>query len=199
MTCHMDFPSNWGLGSSSTLINNIADWAEVDAFDLLENSFGGSGYDVAVAMEKKPIIYERHQGEPYHEEVEFSPSFKDSLWFVHLGVKEDTATAVAGFLEDDERGFAEIPPISRITEATIACQELQEFEELMTKHNQILSSVLGKESAQQRFSDYTAGVVKYLGAWGGDFMLATGSESDMEYFKSQGFTDILPYSKMIAL
>ena len=30
----LDFPRNWGLGSSSTLINNIAQWANVDAFQL---------------------------------------------------------------------------------------------------------------------------------------------------------------------
>ena len=30
----LTFPRNWGLGSSSTLINNIAQWANVDAYQL---------------------------------------------------------------------------------------------------------------------------------------------------------------------
>src|SRR5690606_27732669 len=48
----LEFSRHWGLGSSSTLINNIAQWAEVDPFILLEKSFGGSGYDIAAAGSK---------------------------------------------------------------------------------------------------------------------------------------------------
>ena len=39
---HLTFPRNWGLGTSSTLINNLAQWARVDAYQLLWNAFGGS-------------------------------------------------------------------------------------------------------------------------------------------------------------
>ena len=53
----LDFPREWGLGSSSTLVNNIAQWAEVDPFKLLWNSFGGSGYDIAAASRDTPILY----------------------------------------------------------------------------------------------------------------------------------------------
>ena len=35
----LDFLRNWGLGSSSTLINNIAQWANVNPFDLQQKSF----------------------------------------------------------------------------------------------------------------------------------------------------------------
>ena len=45
---HLEFPKNWGLGTSSTLISNIANWANVDAYLLLENTFGGSGYDLSL-------------------------------------------------------------------------------------------------------------------------------------------------------
>src|SRR5690554_2086350 len=33
----LTFPRNWGLGTSSTLINNIAQWFEIDAFELLQD------------------------------------------------------------------------------------------------------------------------------------------------------------------
>src|SRR5690606_8722968 len=49
-----DFPRNWGLGSSSTLIGNIAKWSGLNGFMLNEKIFGGSGYDIAVALEGKP-------------------------------------------------------------------------------------------------------------------------------------------------
>ena len=32
---NLEFPKNWGLGTSSTLINNIAQWANIDAFKFL--------------------------------------------------------------------------------------------------------------------------------------------------------------------
>ncbi|WP_321540039.1 GYDIA family GHMP kinase [Flavobacterium piscinae] len=46
---NLTFPKNWGLGTSSTLINNIGQWLNIDAFELLNRSFGGSGYDIACA------------------------------------------------------------------------------------------------------------------------------------------------------
>ena len=53
----LDFHRDWGLGSSSTLLNNIAQWAGVDAYQLLWNSFSGSGYDIACAQHDTPILY----------------------------------------------------------------------------------------------------------------------------------------------
>ncbi len=49
VTTKLEFPNFWGLGTSSTLINNIAKWANVDAYRLLKLTFGGSGYDIACA------------------------------------------------------------------------------------------------------------------------------------------------------
>ena len=57
VTTRIGFPRDWGLGSSSTLINNIAQWANIDALSLLETSFGGSGYDIAAAKSNMPILY----------------------------------------------------------------------------------------------------------------------------------------------
>ena len=53
----LEFPNNWGLGSSSTLINNLANWAQVDAFKLLKQTFGGSGYDIACAQHRLSLIH----------------------------------------------------------------------------------------------------------------------------------------------
>ena len=57
VTTELTFPRNWGLGSSSTLINNIAQWFNIDAFALLSKSFGGRGSDIACAQHDTPIIY----------------------------------------------------------------------------------------------------------------------------------------------
>src|SRR5690606_19200933 len=42
----LEFPREWGLGSSSSLLYNVAQWAYVSPFELAMKSFGGSGYDI---------------------------------------------------------------------------------------------------------------------------------------------------------
>ncbi|MCA1965108.1 MAG: GHMP kinase, partial [Flavobacterium sp.] len=61
---HLTFPRLWGLGTSSTLINSIADWLKIDAFELLQKSFGGSGYDIACAKSNSPIVYHLENDKP---------------------------------------------------------------------------------------------------------------------------------------
>ena len=74
ITTQLTFPKFWGLGTSSTLINNIAQWLEIDAFKLLKNSFGGSGYDIACAQNNKPIIFQLVNEKPVVET--FIPLFQ---------------------------------------------------------------------------------------------------------------------------
>ena len=49
----------------STLINNIANWVNVDAYKLLNLTFGGSGYDIACASHNSPITYLKKQSERF--------------------------------------------------------------------------------------------------------------------------------------
>jgi hypothetical protein len=66
ITTHLNF-LKMGTGNSSTLINNIAQWLQIDAFTLLNNSFGGSGYDIACAQ-NNPILYHL-KGKPIVDKV----------------------------------------------------------------------------------------------------------------------------------
>jgi hypothetical protein len=36
-----------------------------------------------------------------------------------------------------------------------------------------------------------------LGAWGGDFILATSKENPTDYFKSKGFETVIPFDQMV--
>jgi hypothetical protein len=59
---------------------------------------------------------------------------------------------------------------------------------------------LGYEKVKDRlFSDYW-GSVKSLGAWGGDFALATSNRSPAEtraYFEGKGLATVIPYDEII--
>ena len=83
----LTFPKNWGLGTSSTLIYTIAQLFEINPFDLLKQTFGGSGYDIACAGADSAIIYALKNGEPTFDKVAFQPIFKDNLYFIYLGNK----------------------------------------------------------------------------------------------------------------
>lgn len=97
ITTRLDFDRSWGLGTSSTLINNLAQWLEIDAFDLLANTFGGSGYDLAAAANDQPITYQLGTGKPAVFKADFNPPFQDELFFVYLNRKQNSRQAIARY------------------------------------------------------------------------------------------------------
>jgi len=194
---NLTFPRDWGLGTSSTLINNIAQWAKVDAFQLLWNSFSGSGYDIANAKHNTPILYQVNNQQPIVKKVDFTPSFSDQLFFVHLNKKQDSKAGIARFKEKREKINNEIQLVSEISKQLIQEQKLLEFEKLIQEHEKIISSIIELPTVKERlFPDYF-GTLKSLGAWGGDFILATGNKDSSQYFIDKGYTTILSYSDMV--
>lgn len=197
----LEFPLDWGLGSSSTLVYNIAQWAYISPFELLSKTFGGSGYDVACAQSMGPIIYSLSSQGPAWQSVNFSPLFKDKLYFVHLNQKQNSRLEVQRYknlrFEDKQRLLKKI---NGITEEMAKALDLAEFENLILEHETLLAQALSLPRAQaQRFGDYR-GVVKSLGAWGGDFVLATsdkGEEETKAYFHNKGYGSVLRYDELI--
>ncbi|MDO8896194.1 MAG: hypothetical protein Q7V19_00990, partial [Bacteroidales bacterium] len=78
----LSFEPEWGLGSSSTLIANLAKWAKTDPYTLLNFSLGGSGYDIACANAQSPLFYRLNLLKPEVKKANFNPVFDDKLFFV---------------------------------------------------------------------------------------------------------------------
>jgi mevalonate kinase len=196
VTTKLDFPRNWGLGTSSTIINNIAQWANVDAFQLLKTSFGGSGYDIAAAQNNFPVLYELKDGTPEFKEASLPWNFTANLFFVHLNQKQDSKEGISQYRksEVDEKM---VQKISAISIKLLNCNSLSEFEKLMNEHEQIISEIVKMPTIKGLlFNDYPH-TIKSLGAWGGDFVLATGNEIDQEYFRKKGFGTIISFEEMV--
>ncbi|KAA1246542.1 GYDIA family GHMP kinase [Aquimarina sp. RZ0] len=193
----LEFDQQWGLGSSSTLINNIAQWAEVNPFTLLEKSFGGSGYDIACAQHETPIRYTRNGNTPIINKALFNPPFKNDIFFIYLNQKQNSKESIKHYQSLSLKDFDKAEKsINAITEKIIVSQELNEFEKLIDSHEQIISDIIKTPTVKSRlFEDYTNSI-KSLGGWGGDFILATGTFTDMNYFRNKGYTTIIPYSEM---
>lgn len=193
----LTFPKFWGLGTSSTLINNIAQWLQIDAFDLLRRSFGGSGYDLACAQNDSPIIYKIVNEQPVIEPIVFQPSFLDKIHFVYLNRKQSSKSAIASYLNQRGNIDKTIQKIDRITNTVIHATEPKEFALALQQHEIEMSSVLELQTVQEvLFSDFK-GIIKSLGAWGGDFVMVISKENPTDYFKEKGYNIVLPYKEMI--
>lgn len=197
ITSTLDFPQNWGLGSSSTLINNIAAWFEIDAYKLLEATFGGSGYDLACAKINQPLAYRLQEEKRLVTKENFNPPFQDQLFFVHLNQKKNSRDAIAQYKNQPKDELSEaIKAITQITDTVIDCEDIISFQKLLNEHEKIISSLIKIPPIKaQLFSDYP-NTIKSLGGWGGDFIMAIGEEEDKNYFRKKGFQTVVAYSEM---
>ena len=70
---------------------------------------------------------------------------------------------------------------------------------LMQCHERIIARCIGQEPVQKRFPGFE-GVLKSLGAWGGDFILAATDWTEnqvKDYFKGKGLKVIFGYKEMV--
>lgn len=194
----LTFPRHWGLGTSSTLINNIAQWANVDAFALLRNSFGGSGYDIACAQYDTPIIYQLVDDAPQISPADFRPDFADHLYFVYLNRKQSSKAAIAAYYSNRLNDLPQyIATINHITDKIIGAENLGVFARKLEQHESVISNIIEMKTVGESFFPDFDGVVKSLGGWGGDFILAVSETDPSDYFRARGFETIVPYQKMI--
>ncbi|MFB0910339.1 MAG: GYDIA family GHMP kinase [Flavobacterium sp.] len=198
ITTQLSFPRKWGLGTSSTLINNIAQWLQIDAFTLLNNSFGGSGYDIACAQNNNPILYHLKHGRPIVERVTFNPSFKENIYFVYLNKKQSSKIAIANYQNNKTKNINKsIDAINEITLEILQANTVDSFAQAIEKHESNISTILETTTVKKAlFSDFN-GQIKSLGAWGGDFILVLSEENPTSYFASKGFETIIKYNDMI--
>ena len=194
----LDFPREWGLGSSSTLISMIAQWAEVDPYELLWNSFGGSGYDIACARASSPILYQLTEGKAKVYPIYYNPPFATSLFFVYLNKKQSSREGIALYQGLKKNKKPLVTQLSQLTEEIYRTHSLESFSKLLSEHEAVLSSYLRLPTVKDSLFKDFSGTIKSLGAWGGDFVLAIGEESYIkEYFISKGMQTILPFAQMI--
>ncbi len=196
----LGFPLSWGLGSSSTLINNVAHWAYISPFELLFKTFGGSGYDVACAQSATPITYKKVGQHPQWSPIQFSPKFKNNLYFVYCGNKQNTHEETKRYQKIKSTNPKIIQRISEISEQILKVDNLSDFNLLIDEHEAIISSLVKLETLKEKlFKDFN-GSIKSLGAWGGDFFLVSSADDKnkiYDYFKERGFSTILKFDEII--
>jgi mevalonate kinase len=197
---HADFDINWGLGSSSTLIANVAQWFSIDAYQLHFKVSSGSAYDIACANADGPIFYTLDGENPFIEAANFNPDFSDKLYFVYLGRKQKSDKSIVDFASRLEGRNVEIERISEISRELTATNDLEEFEFFINESEQIMSEVLDLPTVKETtFKDFP-GAVKSLGAWGGDFVMMTwedGIEELKQYLQTKNLDVVFAYDEIV--
>ena len=202
----LEFDRNWGFGSSSTLIVNLSKWSGIDMFELLQTGFGGSGYDLATGWENKAVLYRlsnKNEGFSYHynnlfpvwKPIDFKPDFTEKLWLIYLGHKQNSRKEIKRYQEKKPDKNL-IRTISNISLEISKTNDFQHFNKLIQQHEQLLSAYLERLPVKQQLFDDYPGEIKSLGAWGGDFILATGQEAPA-YFRKKFYAPILPFRKIL--
>ena len=201
---HLDFDPQWGLGSSSTLINNIAEWAQINPYSLLDLTFKGSGYDIACAKSNQPIFFKIMSDKPKSmsqniEDANFNPTFKDNLYFVYHGHKQSSAREIKAFLNKEKNFEKEIKSISEISRLLPDIQTLRDFCYFIKIHEEITAACLEQKRLKKYFNDFE-GEIKSLGAWGGDFFLVATEWDEKKvkkYFDSKDLDIVFRYQDIV--
>ncbi len=199
----LDFDPQWGLGSSSTLINNVSEWANINPYLLLDSTFKGSGYDIACAKADGPIFYSCQRSaidsQPLSTAVSFNPEFKDNLYFIYQGQKQNSANEVKAFLDKDKDYTKEIESINEISKVIPEITTLRDFCYFIKVHEEIMETCLERKRIKKYYSDFE-GEMKSLGAWGGDFFLAATEWDEHKvrnYFDNKGLDVIIKYEDIV--
>ncbi len=196
----IEFDLQWGLGSSSTLISNIAAWANVDPYELHFKVSEGSAYDIACARSNQALLYafKGHQTQPAIQYTSFHPEFSSQLYFVYSGKKQSSDESIRSF-NKELVSLRDIKAISSLSEKMASTTSLSDFIQMMEEHESITGKYTDSEPIKKTYFPDFPGAVKSLGAWGGDFLLAASSiapEKIIAYFRKKGLNTLFSFNDM---
>ena len=196
ITTNINFDRNWGLGTSSTLITNLAKFAGINPFELHRKISKGSGYDIACAISDSPIFYQLQNKNPMYESLDWEPEFSDKIRFVYTGKKQNTDSSIEKFNGKAKISESDILKMNHLSEALANAVDVAEFNNIIEMHENLMSGILEIRPVKElRFSCFE-GSIKSLGAWGGDFIMAAsskGADYIEDYFKQKDYKTILKF------
>lgn len=200
ISTHLNFPRQWGLGSSSTLISLLAEWLRLDPYQLLGPTFGGSGYDLACARTQQPIFYRRVAGQPQAVPIPWHPAYAEWIHFVYLGSKQNSREGIAHYRSRKPQPEL-TEQVSRLSFAFAAADTATAASAILQEHEKLVAEALDLPRLQSRYFADFPGLVKSLGAWGGDFAMAIQrpetSLDPLAYFNERGYSTVIPFVEMI--
>jgi hypothetical protein len=74
---------------------------------------------------------------------------------------------------------------------------VKKFASALQNHEIEMSTILETKTVKEALFDDFDGVIKSLGAWGGDFVMVISNDNPKKYFKEKGYEIVIPYHEMI--
>jgi mevalonate kinase len=198
VTITANYPLEWGMGSSATLVYLIAKWAGIPEFKLYRAVSKGSGYDIACAGTNRPIFYQLKRGHPEILPANPGNALRNTTYFVFQGRKQDTGREVVEFLERLNYSEIDLVTVSQLSDSICNAGTAEELIRCVSEHEYLLSTILKKEPVATRFAGFP-GAVKSLGAWGGDFAMFVSALDPAEavaHLGRLGFKKVFRYSDL---
>lgn len=192
----LNFNRYYGFGTSATLISLLSQWSGLNPYLLSAQSLDGSGYDIATATAKQPILYSMAQ--KVTGSCSLPESVTQQLLFVYRGKKQISASEVASFKNKQIRSD-QIEQMNALIASASRCTHISAWEKLMQESEQLIAPILGVPAVkEQQFADYPY-AIKSLGAWGGDFiMVAFRDLSEAKnYFMQKQIQSLYTYRELI--
>jgi mevalonate kinase len=196
----LEFDRHWGLGSSSTLVACLAKLLEVNPYELLAKTFGGSGYDLACAVTDVPIVYERSDPFPKVTKLDWRPEWVKGTVFVYRNQKQNSREGIRAYRsktvsEQSQREIGELT--TALLSPTL---DLRSAAQILKRHEEVISQTIGLPTIQEELFVDFPGQLKSLGAWGGDFFWALSEETSDKvrvYFNERGYETVITYEDMV--
>ncbi len=201
LTTQVDFPREWGLGTSSTLISLLAQQTHTDPYQLLADTFGGSGYDIACATATGPILYQRLGGtEVTIQQANWKPAYQQHIYFAYQGQKQNSREGIRHYRELGGTQPTLLDQVTELTQAFLQANTLQTAQDILHQHEDFISEILQMERVQtQRFADFP-GLIKSLGAWGRDLVMVLSDRPETQvrqYFTARGCPVVFSFAEMV--
>lgn len=191
----LEFPAEWGLGTSSTLSSLLAQCTGIDAINEFRLAHGGSGYDIACGTAKGPIIYSLENDLPKVEPTKIDFEFTHDIGFVYSGKKQLTSDSL-DLVKNKPFTSNQIERFNLLTDEFLACTTVLELEEVIQEHESLISEHFGLPKVKDTLFEGFHGQVKSLGGWGGDFVLVTRLASSKKWLRSNGYKVIFPFKSL---
>lgn len=196
-----EFNRTYGLGSSSTLVCNLAKWSGVDAFELQEHVFGGSGYDIAVGNLGKPLVYWREQTFPNWSSWQLPADLTHGWYLAFPGQKQNSREALKDVKAELEKVNADIALLQQMNACIQAIKNprsMPMLEAMLEMWQALLSQRLDLPRPYETLglTPVKGGLCKYLGAWGGDVLLInlTFLEAHQTAFENM---ELIPWNEYV--
>jgi len=179
LTTQLSYPQHWWLGSSSTFLDLLAQWTGCDPFALYRAVSLWSGYDIACARQKKPLLYDPLTMDS--QAVDLESSLLASMYCVPCGQKQSSDKAIAQYRARSHQGPDQYDRCEFL-DGLLYEQTVWWWIQGMTYHDEVIVSLIDQPAlmtTQPRIGEIGYG--KWLGAWWWDCFLI---------LSDQGYEDV---------